>query len=192
MTEQLTQTIAGQIKSRRKQRGWSLDKLANASGVSKAMLGQIERLESSPTVATLWKIATGLCCSFSELTTLPGAATVSQQGADAGRGDAFFKVKTLFTYQADTQMEMFELTISERHCQWSQPHAQGVYEHIVVQSGQLGLFFNGQWHLLQEGDSCRFAANQPHAYQDDSGYTRFTDVICYTNANAHSSAGPGE
>ncbi len=33
--------------------------------VSKAMLGQIERNESSPTVATLWKIATGLNVPFS-------------------------------------------------------------------------------------------------------------------------------
>ena len=182
MTDQLTQTIAAQIKARRKQRGWSLDKLANASGVSKAMLGQIERLESSPTVATLWKIATGLACSFSELTEVSELTTISQRGAEPGHGDAFFKVKTLFTYQPDTQLEMFELTISDHHCQWSEPHAQGVYEHIVVQSGQLKLFFNGQWYLLQAGDSCRFAADQPHAYEDVSGNTRFTDVICYTHS----------
>lgn len=37
------------------------------TGVSKAMLGQIERGESSPTVTTLWKIATGLQVSFSSL-----------------------------------------------------------------------------------------------------------------------------
>lgn len=48
------------LKSIRSDRGWSLDQTAAQTGVSKAMLGQIERGESMPTVATLWKIATGL------------------------------------------------------------------------------------------------------------------------------------
>ena len=48
------------LRALRKTRGWSLDQTAAATGVSKAMLGQIERGESSPTVATLWKLAGGL------------------------------------------------------------------------------------------------------------------------------------
>ncbi|EHC36959.1 Transcriptional regulator yidN, Cro/CI family [Salmonella enterica subsp. enterica serovar Adelaide str. A4-669] len=47
--------------------------LAEISGVSKAMLGQIERNESSPTVATLWKIATGLNVPFSMFISPPQA-----------------------------------------------------------------------------------------------------------------------
>lgn len=52
--------IASTLKTLRKERGWSLDKTAQETGVSKAMLGQIERAESSPTIATLWKIASAL------------------------------------------------------------------------------------------------------------------------------------
>lgn len=53
------------LKALRSERGWSLDKTAEKTGVSKAMLGQIERGESSPTIATLWKIASGFNTSFS-------------------------------------------------------------------------------------------------------------------------------
>ncbi|HVY53430.1 MAG TPA: helix-turn-helix transcriptional regulator, partial [Gammaproteobacteria bacterium] len=53
------------LKALRRERGWSLDKAAEETGVSKAMLGQIERGESSPTIATLWKIASGFNTSFS-------------------------------------------------------------------------------------------------------------------------------
>src|SRR5580693_6191893 len=53
------------LKKLRRERGWSLDKAAEKTGVSKAMLGQIEREESSPTIATLWKIASGFNTSFS-------------------------------------------------------------------------------------------------------------------------------
>src|SRR6476659_6616138 len=57
--------IARTLKALRQERGWSLDKTAEETGVSKAMLGQIEREESSPTIATLWKIASGFNVSFS-------------------------------------------------------------------------------------------------------------------------------
>lgn len=57
--------IALTLKKLRQERGWSLDKAAEKTGVSKAMLGQIERQESSPTIATLWKIASGFQTSFS-------------------------------------------------------------------------------------------------------------------------------
>ena len=54
------------LEALRQQRGWApVLRLAEETGVSKAMLGQIERNESSPTVATLWKIATGLNVPFS-------------------------------------------------------------------------------------------------------------------------------
>ncbi|MEZ8384857.1 helix-turn-helix domain-containing protein, partial [Vibrio splendidus] len=43
------------LKRLRQEKGWSLDKTAKETGVSKAMLGQIERGESSPTVAKLWQ-----------------------------------------------------------------------------------------------------------------------------------------
>ena len=54
--ENLARFLSTTLKQLRQQRGWSLSRLAEATGVSKAMLGQIERNESSPTVATLWKI----------------------------------------------------------------------------------------------------------------------------------------
>ena len=53
----LLQHIAGQLKKLRTEKGWSLDQTAKETGISKAMLGQIEREESNPTIQTLWKIA---------------------------------------------------------------------------------------------------------------------------------------
>lgn len=71
--DNLTHYLATTLRMLRHQRGWSLSRLAEISGVSKAMLGQIERNESSPTVATLWKIATGLNVPFSMFISPPQA-----------------------------------------------------------------------------------------------------------------------
>ena len=75
--------IAERLRALRRERGWSLDAAARETGVSKAMLGQIERGESSPTVATLWKIAAGFHTSFSGLLEIlasePRVRVVEQQ-----------------------------------------------------------------------------------------------------------------
>ena len=57
--------IGQRLKAARQNRNMTLDGLAEITGVSKPMLGQIERGRSSPTVNTLWKIATGMKIPFS-------------------------------------------------------------------------------------------------------------------------------
>lgn len=53
-------TIGERLKEIRANRVLTLDDTAKITGVSKPMLGQIERGQSIPTITTLWKIATGL------------------------------------------------------------------------------------------------------------------------------------
>ena len=64
---QLNEIIAMNLKRLRAERGLSLGKLSELSGVSKVMLSQIEKGESSPTINTLWKIANGLQVSYTKL-----------------------------------------------------------------------------------------------------------------------------
>ncbi|MFW6251481.1 MAG: helix-turn-helix domain-containing protein, partial [Alkalispirochaetaceae bacterium] len=59
--------IGANIKSRRQEKGYTLNVLSERSGVSKAMLSQIESEKVNPTVATVWKIARGLDVDINEL-----------------------------------------------------------------------------------------------------------------------------
>jgi transcriptional regulator with XRE-family HTH domain len=78
------------LRTERQGRGWSMDQLAEASGVSRAMISKIERGESSPTAVLLGKLSAALELSVSELLTGtrlgPGAvpAPPEQPPADAG------------------------------------------------------------------------------------------------------------
>ena len=58
--EPMNLKIGEKLKSLRTTRTLSLDDVSVLTGVSKPMLGQIERGQSIPTVTILWKIATGL------------------------------------------------------------------------------------------------------------------------------------
>ena len=65
--DQIDKNIAANLKRIRKSKKMSLDILARKTGVSKSMLGQIERGESIPTISTIAKITNGINISFEEL-----------------------------------------------------------------------------------------------------------------------------
>lgn len=168
--------IAKRLKQERKRNKLSLDATAQLTGVSKAMLGQIEREESSPTIATLWKIASGLNCSFSaffaEQPQLHIAARIFPN-------DAGMKVATVFPFQQDTGIEVFEITLNDFHQQMSTAHSVGVIEHICVLQGELDVYFEQQWHRLESGESVRFNADQSHGYKAVTEQAVFHNIISY-------------
>ena len=173
----VNQFIASSLKQMRANKGWSLDKTSQKTGVSKAMLGQIERGESSPTIATLWKIATGFEVSLTALIEPPttddtsvtrgvpfrSAHNVRNQPAQ----NSMF-VAPLFPYDDQLNFEWMELTFVAGYEQYSEAHSPGVIEHVVVISGSVELYIDEHWHTFQAGDAVRFNADKPHGYRNQS------------------------
>lgn len=168
--------IATHLKALRAKQGLSLDATAKLTGVSKAMLGQIERQESSPTISTLWKIASGLNASFS--------AFFAHQPSLLSEDSTFpedkdMKVTTLFPFQEDTRIEMFKITLTNYHQQMSTPHSCGVIEHIHVLTGNLQVYFDKEWHHLAQGESIRFHSDQEHGYKAVNATAVFQNIVYY-------------
>jgi len=182
MKDQLNELIGYRLKLARSAKGWSLDKTANHTGVSKAMLGQIERGESNPTISTLWKIATGLEQSFSSFITQTldtGMASSNQLTNFPDAEGMLFEV--VFPYQDEVAMETYQLTMAANYEHQANAHTHGVIEHIIVQRGKLSIWFNNVWHELSAGEAIRFNADQPHVYANHSGEPAiFLDIICYS------------
>lgn len=171
----ITQHLAITLKTLRQARGWSLSKLAEKTGVSKAMLGQVERNESSPTVSTLWKIATGLNVPFSAFITPeaenPPVFDPQQQA---------MVIKPLFPWDETLKYDHFSITLAPGAISESTPHEAGVIEHVVVISGELEMQIDGIWQTLGPDTGLRFAGDRPHAYRNSSGQTvHFHSLIHY-------------
>ncbi|XPF96427.1 helix-turn-helix domain-containing protein [Colwellia sp. RE-S-Sl-9] len=167
-----------QLKSARSNKSWSLDTTSKHTGVSKAMLGQIERGESSPTVSKLWEIANGfelpLTYFFGELATnntLPEKLITEQSIA----------IATLFPFDPKTKSEIFLLTLEPLHQHMSVPHNTGVIEHLIVIEGEMEYCINNQWHHLKQGEFVKFNADVEHGYRNLSDKkTTFHNMIFYT------------
>ncbi|MEM6159668.1 XRE family transcriptional regulator [Erwinia sp. P6884] len=173
------------LKTLRLSRGWSLTLAAAQTGVSKAMLGQIERGESSPTVATLWKIATGFHVPFSLFIAdiLPQEATkVVRSGASSQwqQQNAAMRVAPLFPFDHQLGFDMLCVELAAGAVSNSSPHEAGVIEHVVVMQGKLVLIVNDAEYRLCVGEGLRFQADGPHTYRNDTPSTAcFQSLIHY-------------
>jgi transcriptional regulator with XRE-family HTH domain len=82
----------------------TLERLARASGVSRAMLGQIELGQSTPTINVLWKIARALGVPFSALITSRSAGRTTVMSAARAKvltsHDGAFSSRALFPFEA--------------------------------------------------------------------------------------------
>lgn len=164
----------------RKERGWSLDKAAQETGVSKAMLGQIERAESSPTISTLWKIASGFNVPFSLFITdnEPDYSTV--QTKILHPSDNKIKVLPIFPFDEKLKCEIFLIELLPGCQHISPPHQSNVIEHVLVAEGTMEVFSNSIWKLLVKGQGLRFNADQPHGYRNFSEQSAtLYDIIHY-------------
>ena len=187
--ENIYKHIATTLKELRQKKGWSLDKAALATGVSKAMLGQIEREESSPTIATLWKIATGFETSFSsfieEITAASeGAVYRTGQVQTIHPDDKKIKVLPLFPFDPQLNFELFVIELLPGCEHLSPPHKHGVIEHVVVIAGSMEVLVDGSWRMLSNGEGIRFNASQVHGYRNHTTQVAlFHDIIHYPEAN---------
>ncbi|WP_454442749.1 helix-turn-helix domain-containing protein [Vibrio bathopelagicus] len=185
LSDQNDVQVSHNLKRIRKEKGWSLDTTAKATGVSKAMLGQIERGESSPTVAKLWQIATGLNVSFSSLILSCSSNELVSLFRDANelRDESLnegFSVSVIFPFEPSVGFEVYELGLAENYEHFSEPHNAGVTEHILCIAGRMAVFFDDDWHELSPGQAVRFNAEQPHGYKNiGTEKAVFHDIIHY-------------
>jgi len=157
--------IADNIKWYRSEKGWSLSVAAQKTGVSKAMLGQLERQESSPTMATMWKIAKGFDLPLSVLIEQRNQMQEIRSYRHENLDD-IFEYRTLFAFDPVLACEMFSLRLAPGRASMSTAHATGVVEDIVMLSGELDMLLNDQWQRLVTGDVLRFNADQKHGYKN--------------------------
>lgn len=173
------------LKKLRKDKGWSLDKTAEMTGVSKAMLGQIEREESSPTIATLWKIASGFNTSFSSFleTFEPLATETIRRSAETKElkpTHEKMRVIPLFPFDSTLNCEIYIIELAPGYEHLSPPHKHGVIEHVIVTEGKMEVLINDKWQTLAKNEGIRFKANIPHGYRNRTKrQAQFHNIIHY-------------
>ncbi|MDO5423844.1 MAG: XRE family transcriptional regulator [Eubacteriales bacterium] len=162
----LDKNIAVNLKRIRKAKNMSLDMLAEQTGVSKSMLGQIERGESNPTVTTIGKIIDGIKVPFEELIQepKPTVSVISKDLATAKEKDKDCRIYAYFPYEKNRNFEAYAMEIRPGGRYHIAPKGEHTEEYIMVSRGTLTLRIEETCYEIKQGDAVRLLAEQEHFY----------------------------
>ncbi|MEU8542318.1 XRE family transcriptional regulator [Streptomyces sp. NPDC048717] len=169
--DQLTQSLARNLRRWRNDRGFTLDTLAARAGVSRGMIIQIEQARTNPSVGTTVKLADALGVPITTLLDheqgprvrlAPPDQAVRMWSTDAGSAGTL-----LVGTEARGPLELWHWALMPGDGSASDPHPEGTAELLHVTAGTLTLVVDGAEHTVPAGTSAAFAGNAPHAYRND-------------------------
>jgi transcriptional regulator with XRE-family HTH domain len=175
--------ISNNLKEIREQRNLSLDQLAELTGVSKSMLRQIETGRSSPTIATIWKIANGLRLSFTTLVSKrhPDVAIMDFKGSKPLTAKSErYRLFPLTPFDPEHAFEIYYVEIEPKTTFEGEPHEGNVEEYVFVMQGRLEITVEENHYSVNANQFIRFIANRPHKYFS-AGKEKVSAImmICY-------------
>ncbi|MGD1883653.1 MAG: helix-turn-helix domain-containing protein [Paracoccaceae bacterium] len=168
------------LKVARTEKGLSLDAVAKLSGVSRSMVSQIERGESSPTIATLWNLTRALQVDFAGLLedtpeqsieVLRSAAVPMIENRGTG-----CSIRILSPPEDAGRHEVYELRFDSGGVLDSCAHARGAREHLSVIDGTLTVTSGDGMERLVAGDTARYPADVDHAIRAEGPARAFLVV----------------
>lgn len=167
-TATLAHAIGTRLRAQRRARDWTLDQLAEAAGVSRRMVVNVEQGSANPSVGTLLRLTEALGIGLPTLVEPPptGPLTVTRHGEGAtlwqgeygGRG-------VLVTHTTDRDvLELWEWTLAAGDEHDSEAHPSDTVELLHVHEGTVTLTAGEETVTLVAGDAASFRGDRPHAY----------------------------
>ncbi len=159
--------IGKKLKNIRNKRGLSLSEVASMTGVSKTMLSQIERSESIPTIAIVWKIANGLKIKFetllentNKLYNVKSIDDITPLTDD----DERILIYCIFPFSPLSGFELF-YGILKPGCNYvSENHQNSCTEYLSVSQGEIDLVIGTTTYNIKAGSAIAFDATEDHRY----------------------------
>jgi transcriptional regulator with XRE-family HTH domain len=163
--------LGERVRALRRERGLTLNLLAERSGVSRAMISKLERGEKYPTLVVAAKVAAGLEMSLSQLigveerrkvVVVPRDRRMVMRDSVTG-----FERQLLSPSFGGRGIEFLRNVVPEDSTSGDfPPHRRGVEEYVVVERGRLRAVLGGEEYLLEEGDALYFEADVAHRFEN--------------------------
>ena len=158
------------VRALRRERGWTLELLAERSGVSRAMISKLERGEKNPTLVVAARVAEGLGVSLSQLVGIEARreiVVVPKERRMVMRDPETGFERQLLSPSFGGELEFIRNVVPEGSTSGEfPPHRRGVEEYVVVEKGRLRAILGSEEHVLEEGDAAYFEADVVHRFDN--------------------------
>jgi transcriptional regulator with XRE-family HTH domain len=181
--DSVARAIGGRVRQGRAGRGWTLDQLAERSGVSRRMLVSIEQGSANPSIATLLLISDALGIGLPALVEMdhPPGLRITRAGTVPvlWRGELGGQAVLVAGTTPPDVTELWDWTLGPGESHSSPAHAAGTRELLLVLDGQVEVKVGRHAEVLVTGDSASFAGDLPHGYAnpDPAQVARFALTV---------------
>ena len=170
---ELAGAIGSRVRDGRLERGWTLDELAERSGVSRRMVVKVEHGAANPSIATLLRLAGALGVGLPALVDVerPGALRVLRAGEAPvlWHGSAGGRAVLVAGTEPPDVVELWDWTLAPGDAHRSEAHPAGTRELVLVLAGEVELTVGQHAQRLAVGDSAQFAGDVAHGYGNPGG-----------------------
>jgi transcriptional regulator with XRE-family HTH domain len=163
--------LCSRVRELRRKRGWTLEQMSAACGVSRSMISEVERGGVNPTLAVACRIAQAFAMSLGELVDSPSVThRIDVIRADDRtyhfRSDRHCRIRTLSPLHLEKSVEFYEVVLRPGGALRSEPHFAGARELLTAQRGEVRVTAGGDATELKTGDSAHYPADVRHTIEN--------------------------
>ena len=171
------------LRQERNRLGYTLDEASQKTGVSKTMLSQIERGESSPTVSTIWKISTGLRIPLATLLSSSSKSdykVIKLKEVMPITENDHVLIQNIFSFDPLSPLDGLFITLRPHSKYQSTGHNNALREYIFIIEGELTMNVGKNRFAMSQYDTLNFAGDEEHSYENTSDRSvSFLSLIKY-------------
>jgi transcriptional regulator with XRE-family HTH domain len=185
------QIISGQlgktIQRLRKAYNLSLSELSEQSGVAKSIISQIERNETNPTLATIWRLSQALDISIERvLATVDDEPFIEKSSRTDTpilvSDDGKMRLAIIGWIKTIEWLQWYDLTSEPGGVLDSDPHQRGSVESLSVLEGEFEVEVGGVVQRAKAGESLRYRSDHPHTVRCVSDAPGRATMVCILKA----------
>ncbi len=175
------------VQRLRKAYNLSLSELSEQSGVAKSIISQIERNETNPTLATIWRLAHALDVSIERVLQ---AAEDEPFLEKCSKGDTPIlmsddgkcRLAIIGWIKTVEWLQWYEFSADPGGVLDSEAHQRGSVECLSVNLGEIEVEVAGTVERARAGETLRYRCDRPHTIRNVSGEPASAMMVCILKA----------
>jgi transcriptional regulator with XRE-family HTH domain len=185
----LSGQLGATVQRLRKAYNLSLSELSQQSGVAKSIISQIERNETNPTLATIWRLAQALDVSIERVlqTTEDEPFLEKTSRADTPilvSDDGKCRLEIIGWIKTVEWLQCYEFSADPGGILESDAHQRGSVESLSLREGELEVEVAGAKEIVRAGETLRYRCDRPHVIRNLGPSAAHATMVCILKAAA--------
>jgi XRE family transcriptional regulator, regulator of sulfur utilization len=185
------QILSGQlgktVQRLRKAYNLSLSELAEQSGVAKSIISQIERNETNPTLATIWRLSQALDVSIERVLATGDEEPFIDKSSRADTpilvsDDGKMRLAIIGWIKTVEWLQWYDVRSEPGGVLDSEAHQRGSVECLSVLEGEFEVEVGGAVQTAKAGETLRYRCDRPHTVRCIGDAPARATMVCILKA----------